>query len=332
LIYDDWRLVSVRVATCGSLGRFPGEVPQGVCWPQVRLVWQPVLEDYFLGWIFTDRYGDDRAIHALYRVHPEDSAEGLHPALKAVQAQIGSVEGFGGATPLMMDAFYRARDQALLRLTQGLANMRGEVPQHSSWDQLDMRAEYGEGEEKALAFHQNLYGFLWSFAEPESLHELTAFSLPEGRMPASIDSWVFLAFDGKEGAIEQRDITVRSRTNGQVLANLGMDQTVSTSSEDPELEEAVANDPGLAESLKGQVFMTIEDEQMFADVIADPTQTFVHNTTCATCHRLTDIRFDFHTFSYFEDRDATISPRVEGDVAFDLARLEGFVSNLSTPQ
>ena len=77
--------------------------------------------------------------------------------------------------------------------------------------------------------------------------------------------------------------------------------------EDPELEEAVANDPLLAEELKGAVFMSVEDEEMFADVIADPTQTFVHNTTCATCHRLTDIRFDFHTFSYFEDRAATIS-------------------------
>ena len=75
--------------------------------------------------------------------------------------------------------------------------------------------------------------------------------------------------------------------------------------------------------------MSVEDEEMFADVIADPTQTFVHNTTCAPCHRLTDIRFDFHTFSYFEDRAATISPRVEGDVAFDLGRLESFVSNLA---
>ena len=168
-----------------------------MCWPQVRLVWQPVLKDFFLGWIFTDRYGDDRAIHSLYRVHPTDSAEGFHPALKAMQAQIASEEGFGGTTPALMEAFYHARDRALLRLTRALIDMRGEAPQYTSWDELDMRAEYGEGPEKAMAFHQNLYGFLWQFAEPMSLHELT-FSLPEGRSPSSIDSGYSSPLTGKK--------------------------------------------------------------------------------------------------------------------------------------
>ena len=89
-------------------------------------------------------------------------------------------------------------------------------------------------------------------------------------------------------------------------------------------------DPSLAGELKGQVFLTVADETTFAEDIANPERTFVQNTTCATCHRLTNIRFDFHTFSYFEERiDATISPRVVEDVKFDLALMQKYVDNLT---
>ena len=73
--YEDWQLVSMRIAPCGPLGSFPGELPEGVCWPQVRLVWQPVIANHHTGWMYVDTYGDDRAIHALYRVHSTDGRE-----------------------------------------------------------------------------------------------------------------------------------------------------------------------------------------------------------------------------------------------------------------
>ena len=333
-MYEEWKVVSMRIAPCGPLGTYPGQLPLGVCWPQVRVVWQPVLENFFLHWasIWVDRYAEDRAIHVLYRVHPESSDQGIHPALAAVQAQIASEEGFGGATQEMMMDFYHARDHAILRLVQSVAELRDDQNMGEEWNKFDWRAEYNSGDDELSGrFHQNLYRFLAEYAEPRSLHELTSFSLPEGRSPALIDIWVFLAFDGHEGEITQRDITVLSREDGSELANLGPDQTVATLGEDPDLEFDMQVDPTLRDRLKGQVFLSAQDELEFPDVIADPQQTFVQNTTCATCHRLTDIGFDFHTFSYFEERILpTISPRVKKDVEFDLLLMKSFIANVNS--
>ncbi|MCX6130742.1 MAG: hypothetical protein NTX25_16995, partial [Proteobacteria bacterium] len=55
--------------------------------------------------------------------------------------------------------------------------------------------------------------------------------------------------------------------------------------------------------------------------IQDRQQTLVPNTSCVSCHKLNALRFDFHNFSYLEDRDITISPRVIRDVELDLAWL-----------
>ena len=94
--------------------------------------------------------------------------------------------------------------------------------------------------------------------------------------------------------------------------------------EDDGIMEAMEN-PRIADELSQQVFTKQSDIEAFGDIIADPTQTFVNNTTCATCHRLTAITFDFHTFSYFEEREATISPRVVEDVSNDLRILRAFL-------
>ena len=332
--YEDWQVVSVRIATCGPLGTYPGQLPLGVCWPQVRIVWQPVLSDFFLDWasIWVERYAEDRAIHALYRVHPEASEQGIHPALAAVQEQLATEEGFDGVTQEMMWEFYHARDRSILRLVESVKQLRADRALGEEWSKIDWRAEYALGEEEMKDdFHQALYRFLAAYAEPQSLHELTSFSLPEGRVPALIDIWVFLAFDGHQGELTQRDITVLSREDGSELVNLGLDQTVATLGEDPDLEFDLERDPTLAERLDGQVFLSAQDEERFPDVIADPQQTFVQNTTCATCHRLTDIGFDFHTFSYFEERILpTISPRVVKDVEFDLLLMRSFIANINS--
>ena len=110
-----------------------------------------------------------------------------------------------------------------------------------------------------------------------------------------------------------------------------MDQTVSAATEDPELIEAMEADPTLSNSLRDHVILDSDDEIRLAEVLADPRQTFVQNTTCASCHRLTDLPFDFHTFSYLEDRAATISPRVVEDTKHDLEKMRGFIQNLAQP-
>ena len=107
--------------------------------------------------------------------------------------------------------------------------------------------------------------------------------------------------------------------------NLGLSQTVDGNHEDEAVVDAL-DDPSVRDELLQQVFFDNSDAEVFGDVIADPKQTFVSNTTCATCHRLTEITFDFHTFSYFEEREATISPRVIQDVDNDLDIMRAFLA------
>jgi hypothetical protein len=224
----------------------------------------------------------------------------------------------------LLDDFARERNIAMMRLTADIAALRDGNEIAINWSALDVRHEYNMGGEAPFEFQDRLREFLAAYAQPWALHELTSFSLPEGRNPAHIDSWVFLAFEGDAGEITQKDITVKSREDGEVLVNIGSDQTVATTGEDDAVLEAMS-DPTRSEALAQHVFMENSDAELFGDVIADPTQTFVSNTTCATCHRLTDNPFDFHTFSYFEDRPATISPRVVEDVDNDLRVLRAFL-------
>ncbi|MEY2986715.1 MAG: hypothetical protein RJB13_236, partial [Pseudomonadota bacterium] len=65
---SDWMLVSARVVPCSPLGLIPGPQTEVLCWPEVRLVWQPVLKDFKRYTAILSWFADDRAIHSLYDV------------------------------------------------------------------------------------------------------------------------------------------------------------------------------------------------------------------------------------------------------------------------
>ena len=325
--YEDWQVVSVRIAPCGPLGHFPGHIPEGACWPQVRVVWEPVLKDHMLFGTahMVDRYADDRAIHALYRVTAHNHDFAPSAALEAVLEQVNAGRPLEEMDHDVLRAFVSERNHAMMRLTQDVGNLRSDETRDTSWFGVGTRTEYNQDAETAAAFQGRLSNFLSDYAQPWALHELTSFSLPEGRRPANINIWTFVAFEGRNGDIIQKDITVQSRENGRLLVNLGKDQTVAAQGEDTPVLDA-RNDPDVGAELEEHVFFRNSDIREIGETIIDPTKTFVSNTTCATCHRLTDNPFDFHTFSYFEEREATISPRVVADVANDLRILRSFLS------
>jgi hypothetical protein len=94
-----------------------------------------------------------------------------------------------------------------------------------------------------------------------------------------------------------------------------MDQSVGVGLEDPAVERALEfGNPELEDSL----IVSGEDIASKGSAMADPYQFLVPNTSCASCHRLNDLRFDFHSLSGFEDRGITVSPRVDKDVARDI--------------
>ncbi|MEE2644942.1 MAG: hypothetical protein VYD19_08410, partial [Myxococcota bacterium] len=70
-----------------------------------------------------------------------------------------------------------------------------------------------------------------------------------------------------------------------------------------------------------------EDRRRLRDRVSDPKETFVETTTCASCHRLAEKRFDFHSFSYLEDEEATITPRVIQDTKNDIEIARRFLES-----
>ena len=164
-------------------------------------------------------------------------------------------------------------------------------------------------------FVNKLVSFLGETADKDNLAELTAFSLPEGRNPAHTDIWVFLAFAAQNGRLFPKDIKVIDRETGDELINIGPSQTASMGREDIKIEESIANGN---KRLEESVIEDLDDAHVLRDEISNPSSFFVPNTSCASCHKINDVIFNFHALSHFENQAITVSQRVEEDVLRDI--------------
>ncbi|MAA77700.1 MAG: hypothetical protein CL916_00450 [Deltaproteobacteria bacterium] len=311
-IYEDWRLVSMRIVPCAPLGVAVTQDPQELCWPMVRLVWQPVLLDHYVGWTTFSEYADDRAIHALYPLEARDAQGNIVDApMKNAIADHLREGGLADSIPDdVVEEFSKQRDQTASWLLSKTLSLRSELSARS-WDEYDIRSEW-IFDETASVFQGRLRSFLSEVAHPDQLRELTSFSLPEGREPAHLDIWVFLAFSGLDGNITPVDLEVFDRETGRLLMNMGKTQTVSMASEDELIVESIEQGN---EALAEQVVTSPDDPTI--DVLSNPNEFLVPNTSCASCHKLNDLRFDLHNLSSLEDRAITVSPRVKQDVLAD---------------
>jgi hypothetical protein len=115
-----------------------------------------------------------------------------------------------------------------------------------------------------------------------------------------------------------------SPKDGRVLVNLGM-APVGSQVRDDDTVHAAAKNPSLAPEISARAMLDGADIARLTPVIRDQRATFVPNTTCASCHKMNALRFDFHAFGYLEDRELTISPRVVSDVELDLAWIRAHI-------
>ena len=307
---EDWRLVSARFVPCSALGRVAdAEEIDTLCWPQVRLVFQPVLHNIRISWALRDDYADDRAIHALFRVAPDGEALG------EVLAALGDGARLYDLPPGVLRAFERERDVAAELLLEWVAWLRD---REAGYGRLEMRPELTD-EVRADAFYERLEEMLQALCRPWALHELTAFSLPNGRNPASADLWSFVAFRGERGEITQSALEVFDPQTGAPLFAFPSSEDVSTGLGDFEVWERIEgmSDERQAAVLR-QVMMDTSELSEFAPRVNDPYQTLVPNVSCSTCHRMNGLNFNFHNLSYLEDQDITIAPRVRGDLVRDV--------------
>lgn len=308
---EDWKLVSARITPCQPLGRIadPEEL-DALCWPQVRLVWQPIVEDLTITGVVRPFYADDRAIHTLFFVTP------THPELETAFERIEQGLTWLNWQPSEREAFQNARDLEAKNLMFELQALRGT---EGPYEQIKERPELYTAL-LATPFFEAFSSFLTQHCQPEQLHELTAFSLPLGRSPASADLWSFVAFSGSLGVLTQSPLTVRDAHSGHSLFSFPESEDVTTGHGDRELLEAL---PQLSDSarqaLLSQVITDTDELSEKGARINDPYQTTVAHTTCASCHRANNINFNFHNLSYLEDQRMNVSPRVHADVGRDLS-------------
>lgn len=312
---DDWQIVSIRIAPCSPLGKQAGAHATMYCWPEVRLVWQPIIYDFFIGWTTVPAYADDRAIHALYRTFPDKNEPSARTAIDEVRRYLDA-----GLQPPseLSSTFTTLRNEAISQLLGSTLQLRGPTISAAELNQLSMRVETQMEAANHVAFTDRLRAFVAAFCPPTSLHALTSFSLPEGRDPAGIDTWVFLAFDADGGELQQTELTIADPVTGDTLFSFGMSETVAAAAADEVVTDAMAADAELEEQLSPRLVQSSADRESVASLVNDPNQTLVPNSGCASCHSLNKFTFDFHNLSYLQEMDMTISDRVVNDVEHDL--------------
>ena len=316
--YEEWRLVSARISPCAPIGIRPDVDIDTWCWPTVRLVWQPVVEELEQAWsTSTQFYSDDRAIHAIYPVSPRGpDGERIDGKWREVVAE-HLADGKEPSTlpSRMIDGFVAVRNTSAIAALNALHMLRDPAFKPTEYSDLDLRPETLAKGGKKYRFAQKLRNFLGEFAAWQDLGEMKSFSLPRGRNPAESDAWVFVGFDGNNGFPQLKDLNVIGRYSGEELVNTGKSQTVALHMEDEAVEDAIEN--GNRELFESLIIESEDISTRGADM-ADPYSFLASNTSCASCHRLNGFRFDFHSLSGFETEGITVSPRVNKDVTRDI--------------
>jgi hypothetical protein len=327
-LYTDWKVVSARVSPCSALGPVPAADVSALCWPEVRLVLQPILYNMRVHARFSPAFADDRAMHVLYDVPFEHALSAVDAArarelVSKVRAAAPS-EAFAPLAAAERRELIALRDRATTRLLEDTLVLRDAGLPSQAYAGLGLRPESLEDRAARQRMRDRFRAFLGVYARPSRIRELTAFSLPAGREPAHLDQWVFVAFRGAPTELVPVDLTLTSARDGATLFNYGH-AMVSTMGADDLRPQSALSGPRGAE-IRDSVILSTQDIARLAGPISDRSERLVPNVPCGSCHKLNDLRFDFHNFGYLEDRDLTISPRVRRDVELDLAWLrETFV-------
>ncbi|NRA68188.1 MAG: hypothetical protein HRU19_27135 [Pseudobacteriovorax sp.] len=281
---SDWRLVSLRLVPCSPIGNSILADQDIFCWPELRQVWQPVMENFKGRVIRHDYWADDRAIHVLYDVFGTDRQRQVQ-ALSSVKEQLDSDPSGQSIAATTLQEFLSLRDQVVQQYLSDIEGLRTGGYPEAAYQGHGLRPEYNHYKIES-DWQQKLMGFLTNYSPTRQIKALTSFSLPEGREPAQIDEWVFLSFVGENGKIKQESIEVLDRLTGKRIISIGTSEQVSMRRDDPILYDFYVDNPQDQEMLRSSLLLFETDRAFLRDKIADRRQHLVPNTTCGTCTSL----------------------------------------------
>jgi len=313
---SDWRLASIRISPCEPIGIRTDQDIDEWCWPAVHLIWQPVIEILPADAEDSLYYADDRAIKAIFPVAPRDR-EGNRITgewRQHIKQHLAENNSPRTLPEQMRTGFLAVRDASATAVLSGLSKLRDPNISTAAYESLDLRPESLQDGPIRSRFKDRLIDFLSEFAQWQDLYELNAFSLPEGRDPAT-DAWVFVSLKGNDGFPSVQDITIIGGQSGLELVNMGTSQTITARAEDDAVELAL--EEGNRE-LKASLIIDSEDIEEKGDAMADPYLFLTPNTSCASCHKVNPDEHDFHALSGFEDDGISVSPRTTKEVERDI--------------
>jgi hypothetical protein len=238
---DEWSNVSARFEPCAPLGVAPFQASDALCWPQVRLVWQPLKRSISFGSsaagvVTSENYPDDRAIHVLYDVDPA----AVLPAADATAARsfLERVRAFAnagawrpsGPRPLSPDEaarFERLRDAAVRELVGDVVALRDPSVAPAAYAGLGLRPELRRAGARGQ-FMAKWGAFLVKYARPSALTQLTSFSLEQNR---DADRWAgnFVSLRPAAGRLVATAEPIYSPTDGSRVVDVPRDDIVSGS-------------------------------------------------------------------------------------------------------
>ena len=327
--YSEWQVVSM-VVPCKPLVLSTTHKAETYCWPEVRLVMQPVVRRIKVRYGNVENYADDRAIHMLYDVNSEilnESEAEEAASLKAkIKDYISNFEGgsFHALEGYELNRFIKLRNKLTSQLINDTLSLRSEKIYEAEYSSHGLRPELRYGQTEDL-FRSKMIKFLSKYNRSKNLKAFTSFSLPEGRRPAGLDEWIFLSFAPTyDNNIKLVNVPIYSIEDGSKLLELSH-TTRGTMRRDSEAFYEINLDSDDFSQLTKQVFIFNDSSyQEAVNNILDPHKVTPDNTSCASCHRLNTPVFNFHNFSKLGTDKLNISDRVINDVKYDIEWLNKY--------
>jgi len=317
--YTDWQIVAIRVVPCSPLGESPKQNIDVYCWPEVRIVWQPILLSSVPG--REKNFADDRAIHALYDVDAAiylnpDAAKILNRTKDQLRKSLSELKD-PGLSDQELRSFVDSRNALAKSFLKDFYDLRLTDPQ----GKIEVRTEF-QSQMTAKKFVTKLLTLLKKITPTKSINHLTSFSLPEGKDAPSLDEWVFLKFSGSNGNLTSVSIELTSAESGRKIFDFGFAPIASMMRDDPSLYDWLERNPNKEIEKNVMVF----GDRTSHSHISDRRIIGVSNTSCGSCHKLKTERFNFHALSYLGRDELEVSPRVIKDVELDLAWLRSYLN------
>ena len=215
--------------------------------------------------------------------------------------------------------FSRLRDRAidyLLTVAYEIRRMDGQ-----NYVGINYREELLRDDDTSQRFLRLMQTRLSSLLQVDAVHTVTAFSLPEGRQPAGVDLWTFLAFEQIEGDLQIKTLEILDPRDRRPPRRIGYKRNSQCSESRSRIFRTLWMNPP-----KRSYRVKYSRQKANAGICqlgsTTPKKAWLQTHPALPVHSFNREIFNLHSLSYLEDDEITVSPRVVADVEHELEWIE----------